>query len=122
MACQGKKLPFPEIAVGLDPLGGIFHRLRCESAVVNATLSSPFQQTRVLQHTQVLGVSRYGFGEGLSQAAYRGLSLSESSENSAPSGICQGSEGRVQPLTIIINHMVKYNASLSWLSMTSRIR
>jgi hypothetical protein len=55
---QGIQLHLPENAVGFDPRGGILHRLRSESAAVDAPVDFTLQQSGGFQNTQVLGNRR----------------------------------------------------------------
>jgi hypothetical protein len=94
-----------------DPLGGGMQRFRGEAAAVDTAINFALEQARGLEDTEMLGNSRQGEREWLGKLGNCGLTLRETGENAAASGVGEGGERGVERCAlIIVNHTVKYRA------------
>lgn len=96
MLGKGIELPLPEGPVARDPEGGASHRPSHETAALDAAVSLPSQQPRVLQDPEVLGDGWEGHVEGLGQGRHRGLAPRQALQDRAPGRIGQGGKGGVE--------------------------
>jgi len=107
---QGVELGFPEAAIGLDPGGGILHRLRRQAAAVDAAVDFAAEQPGGFEDAQVLGDGGERNVEGRCEFGDGGFAEGQAHEDSAAGGISEGPEGRVEGSIgggrRIVNHMV----------------
>lgn len=69
---------------------------------------SALQQTRLLQHPNMLGYGGQRDAVGRSQFPHTGLPLGQPGEHAPAGGVGQGREYHVQAGSQIINHVVNY--------------
>src|SRR6266571_817677 len=108
----------PEAAVRLGPLGYLLQRPRFEPGRPPLTLPSPRDQTRPLQHLQMLRDRRQAHLERFCQLGHCGLPRRQACEDCPPRGVGEGPErpvklvGRATHSTSPLNNReVKYTAS-----------
>src|SRR5438128_3403304 len=80
----------PEVAVVLQPVGGVLERPRLEPAGPPLGLAAARDQAGSLQHLEMLGHGRKAHLEGLGQLRDRSLARGEAGEDRAPCGIREG--------------------------------
>jgi len=103
---QGVELGLPEAAIGLDPRGGILHRLRRQATAVDAAIDFAVEQSGGFENAQVLGDGREPNIERRSELAHRGFAEGQAREDGAAGGVSQGPESGVEGRRRIVNHMV----------------
>ena len=107
IAREGIELRFPEAAVVLDPGRCVLHRLGAQAAAMDSAVFLPRDEAGGFQHAQVFryGGERHFVGRG--EVADRCCTLAcEARENSAARGVGERSEGGIEHVSSIVNHMV----------------
>src|SRR3954468_12041613 len=83
----------PEAAVVLHPVSDLPERTRLERAGAPLRITAARDQSRALEHLEVLGDGGHAHLEGLGQLGDRGLAGCKASQDRAPGGIGEGCEG-----------------------------
>jgi hypothetical protein len=78
------ELPFPELAVELDPLCRVLQRLRDEPTAADASFASDDGEPGALEHAQMLGRSWQRHRVRARELADRRVAARESREHAAP--------------------------------------
>ena len=83
----------PEATISLEPLGGVPQTRAVEPRGPELGLSTPRDQSRPLEHLEVLGDRLDADREGPSQLGYGGLALGQPREYLPTRGVGEGGEG-----------------------------
>jgi hypothetical protein len=94
---------FPLLAKGLHPVGNILESRRHQPAWSPLRVTPAFDETRVLQHLEMLGDRRLAEFERRQQFRYRRFARRETGQDRSSRGIGKGREGSVQPVGGFIN-------------------
>ena len=106
MLRQGIELRFPEGAVACDPFRRALHGFGLQAAPPHAAVFGRGDQSRALEHAQMLGKAGKGNVEGSGQLADARLAPGQSRQNSPAHRVGQRRKGGVKRAAGILNHMV----------------
>src|SRR4051812_20045405 len=93
---QALKALFPEAAVALEPIHGVFQGCALEPPRPELRLAPARDEPGALEHPQVPRDRRLAQRKRLGQLGDAGLPLRQTSQNRAPRGVRQGGKGRIQ--------------------------
>jgi hypothetical protein len=99
------ELGFPELAVALDPRGGVAHRRGDECSAPHASLAADAREAGALEDAHVLRCRRQRHVEPRRQLADGLLSRSESCQDLAPRRMRERRKRDVEP-GLMVNHVV----------------
>ena len=93
---EALEAPLPELAVALEPVGGLGERLGLEPARPPLRVAAARNQPGALEHLEVLGDRGLAHRERLGELRHRGLARREPGEDRPAGGIGERRERRVE--------------------------
>jgi hypothetical protein len=106
---KGIELPVPEAFVVADPFRAGMQRARIQAAGVHATLHVALDESRALEHLDVLGRTGQRDVEGRGKLADRARLPGKRMQHRAPGGVGERAEDGVEAGGLI-NHAVEYTS------------
>jgi hypothetical protein len=116
---QAVELRVPELLVPVEPIQRALQSFALEATVDDTAGLAPFDQSRILENSEMLHESRQRHSERLGQLAGRSIALPQPRQDGASRRIRESAENGAERVARIVNHMVEFMPAFRPLSIPS---